>query len=112
MRLAREIEEPVRLKVYLLEGDRIDGVPAVDWILERVRELGLRGATAYRCFAGCGRRGHSEARILRTSMNLPVVVEVVDSLEKVECLLELLKERLDVGVVTLERLEVAYDLEG
>ncbi|WP_456434619.1 DUF190 domain-containing protein [Methanopyrus sp.] len=110
--MAREIEEPVRLKVYLLEGDRIDGVPAVDWILERVRELGLRGATAYRCFAGCGRRGHSEARILRTSMNLPVVVEVVDSLEKVECLLELLKERLDVGVVTLERLEVAYDLEG
>ncbi len=112
MRLVRKIEEPVKLKVYLLEGDKVDGVPAVDWILERVRELGLRGATVHRCFAGCGRRGRSEARILRTSMNLPVVVEVVDSREKVERLLELLKERLGVGVVTLERLEVAYDLEG
>ncbi|MEO2240712.1 MAG: DUF190 domain-containing protein, partial [Euryarchaeota archaeon] len=65
--MAREFREPVKMKLYLLEGDRIEGVPAVDWVLEKVRELGLRGATVHRCFAGCGRRGRSEARILRRS---------------------------------------------
>ncbi|MEO2241145.1 MAG: DUF190 domain-containing protein, partial [Euryarchaeota archaeon] len=86
--------------------------PAVDWVLEKVRELGLRGATVHRCFAGCGRRGRSEARILRRSTSLPVVVEVVDEREKVERLVRLLRSKVDVGLITLERLEEAYDLEG
>jgi len=110
--LARGFREPVKMKLYLLEGDRVEGVPAVDWVLEKVRELGLRGATVHRCFAGCGRRGRSEARILRRSTNLPVVVEVVDEREKVERLVRLLRRKVDVGLVTLERLEEAYDLEG
>ncbi len=110
--MARELQEPVKMKMYLLEGDRIEGVPAVDWVLKKVKELGLRGATVHRCFAGCGRRGRSEARILRHSTNLPIVIEVVDERERVERLVNLLKRKVDVGVITVERLEKAYDLEG
>lgn len=75
--------------------------------MERVRQKGLAGATVIRGIEGFGAtsRLHT-SRILRLSEDLPVVVEIVDSAERIEQVLPLLDEMVGEGMVTLEKAHI------
>jgi uncharacterized protein len=95
------------LRVFIGESDRWHGKPLYQAIVERVREAGLAGATVLRGIEGFGAdsRLHT-ARLLRLSEDLPVVIEIVDSAERIEGILPALDEMVGEGMVTVERVEV------
>ena len=98
------------VRVFVGESDTWHGKPLYQAIVERVRAEGLAGATAIRGIEGFGAdsRLHT-SRILRLSQDLPVVIEIVDTEERIERVLPILDEMVSEGMVTLERVQiVAY----
>jgi uncharacterized protein len=98
------------LRIFIGESDTWHGRPLYEAIVHRVREAGLAGATVVRGIEGFGAdsRLHT-SRILRLSEDLPVVIEIVDTPERIDEVLPLLDEMIKEGMVTLERVEiVAY----
>jgi PII-like signaling protein len=95
------------LRIFLGEDDRADGRPLYEEIVLRAREAGLAGATVLRGPLGFGRNSHLHtAKILRLSQDLPVVVEIVDTDERIQSFLPIL-ESYPVGcLVTLEKVTV------
>jgi PII-like signaling protein len=95
------------LRVFIGESDRWQHQPLYEAIVLKARELGLAGATVLRGPMGFGAssRLHT-AKILRLSMDLPVIVEIVDSEEKVNLLLPHLDEMVKEGLVTIEEVRV------
>jgi PII-like signaling protein len=102
------------LRIFVGESDHWHGKPLYQAIVERAREEGLAGATVVRGLEGFG--AHSRlhtTRILRLSEDLPVVIELVDSVEKIEAFLPGLDEMVSEGMVTLEAVRViAYRAPG
>src|SRR5678810_1442308 len=99
--------EATLLRIFLGESDRWNHQPLYEAIVLKARELQLAGATVLRGPMGFGKSSvlHT-AKILRLSMDLPVVIELVDSEEKVNAFLPVLDEIMGVGLVTLERAKV------
>ena len=98
------------LRIFIGESDTWHGRPLYEAIVLRVREEGLAGATVVRGIEGFGAdsRMHT-SRILRLSEDLPVVIEIVDTPERIQGILPVLDEMIDEGMVTLESVEiVAY----
>lgn len=96
-----------RLSVYIGESDQRQGRPLFEVIVEEARRQGLAGATALRgvCGFGANSRMHT-ARILRLSADLPVVVEIVDTAERIEAFLPFVKDLLKEGLVVRESVQV------
>lgn len=96
-----------RVMMYFGESDRFEGKPLFEALVEKLRREGCAGATVLRGIEGFGAasRIHS-ASILRLSEDLPVVIEWVDTPERVERVLPLLGEMVHGGLVTLEEVEV------
>lgn len=96
-----------RLTVYIGEADKWHGVPLYEAIVLKARELHLAGATVLRGPMGFGAdsRIHT-AKILRLSEDLPILIEIVDSAEKIATLTPHLEEMLQGGLVTLEDVNV------
>ena len=95
------------LRLFVGESDTWHGKPLYQAIVERVRREGLAGATVVRGIEGFGAdsRLHT-SRILRLSEDLPVVIEIVDSAERIERILPLLDEMVGEGMVTVENVHV------
>ena len=95
------------LRIYIGESDKWHGQPLYMAILLKAREMGLAGGTVIRGIAGYGAnsRIHS-ASILRLSEDLPVVIEIVDSAERIEMFLPLLDEMVSEGLITVQDCEV------
>jgi uncharacterized protein len=102
-------EDGYLLRVFVGESDRHGRHPLYESIVLKAREEGLAGATVLRGLMGFGKHSilHT-AKILRLSEDLPMVVEIVDSLEKVEKFVPLLDEMITDGLVTLERVKVIH----
>ena len=102
-------EEGYLLRVFVGESDRHGQHPLYEAIVLKAREEGLAGATVLRGLMGFGKHSilHT-AKILRLSEDLPMIVEIVDSLEKVEEFLPLLDEMITDGLVTLEKVRVIH----
>lgn len=95
------------LRVFIGESDTHKGRPAYEAIVMTARELGVAGATVMRGSMGFGANSRLHtAKILRLSEDLPVVIEIVDSKEKVEEVLAAIDEIVREGLVTLERVRV------
>jgi hypothetical protein len=99
--------EAMLLRVFIGESDRWHHQPLYEAIVLKARELHLAGATVLRGPMGYGKssRLHT-AKILRLSMDLPLVIEVVDSEEKIQAFLPVLDEMMKGGLVTLEKVRV------
>jgi PII-like signaling protein len=97
----------VLLRIFLGENDRHDHKPLYEAIVLKAREMHLAGATVLRGPMGYGHssRLHT-AKILRLSEDLPVVVEIVDSEERINGFLPVLDGMMGSGLVTLERVQV------
>jgi PII-like signaling protein len=95
------------LRIFIGESDRWNHKPLYEAIVLRAREMHLGGATVLRGPMGFGKssRMHT-AKILRLSMDLPIVIEIVDSDEKINAFLPALEEMMSGGMVTLERVQV------
>jgi len=95
------------LRIFIGESDKYEGRPLYEAIVNSARELGLAGATVLRGVLGYG--AHSRihtAKILRLSEDLPLVIEIVDTRERIEEFLPKLDEMICEGLVTLEKIEV------
>ena len=99
--------EATLLRIYIGESDRWQHQPLYEAIVLKAREMHLAGATVLRGPMGFGKssRLHT-AKILRLSLDLPLVIEIVDSEEKIQALLPALEEMMSGGMVTLERVQV------
>lgn len=99
--------EGLLVRIFVGESDTWHGRPLYEAIVRRVREEGIAGATVLRGIEGFGAssRLHT-SRILRLSADLPSVVEIVDTAERIEAVLPLLDEMIADGLITLERVRV------
>jgi|SRR4029450_7183707 PII-like signaling protein len=106
-------EDAVLLRIYVGESDRWQHQPLYEAIVLKARELHLAGATVLRGPMGFGAasRIHT-AKILRLSMDLPIVIEIVDTDDKVQALLPFLDEMMGGGLVTLDKIKVIHYREG
>lgn len=100
-------EEGFLLRIFVGESDRHGHHPLYESIVLKAREQGMAGATVLRGVMGFGKHSvlHT-AKILRLSEDLPMVVEIVDSREKVEGFLPLLDRMITDGLVTMEPIKV------
>jgi len=95
------------LRIFIGESDTWHGRPLYEAIVRRVREEGLAGATVLRGIEGFGADSHLHtSRILRLSEDLPVVIELVDTAERIDAVLPLLDEMVTEGMVTVERVHI------
>ena len=101
------LERGKLLRIFVGESDRWNHQPLYEAIVLKARELGLAGATVLRGPMGYGAssRLHT-AKILRLSMDLPMVIEIVDTDERIQQLLPELEEMVLEGLVTLEDVQV------
>src|SRR5260221_10639130 len=97
-------EESYLLRIFIGESDRHDGHPLYEWIVIQARADGLAGATVLRGMMGFGAhsRIHNTAKIERLSEDLPIIVEMVDTREKLEAFLARIEGSIHEGVATLE----------
>jgi hypothetical protein len=99
--------EAVLLRIHLGESDKWQHQPLYEAIVLKARERHLAGATVLRGPMGFGRssRLHT-AKVLRLSDDLPLVIEIVDSEEKINAFLPTLDEMMQGGLVTMEKVKV------
>jgi len=100
-------EEGALLRIFIGETDSYKGKPLYEQIVLKARELNLAGATVVRGIMGFGAdsRMHA-AKILRLSEDLPVIIEIVDTEEKLQKLQPFLDETVEKGLITLEKVKV------
>lgn len=95
------------VRIYIGESDQWQGRPLYQAIVAFLREQGIAGATVLRGIEGFGARAHVHTtRILRLSEDLPVLIEVVDSEDRLRAILPTLDGMVDDGLITVERVEV------
>jgi hypothetical protein len=103
-------EEGYLLRIFIGEADKHAGKPLYEWLVLRAREQGLAGATVLRGVMGFG----ANTRVIHTfkieqlSEDLPMVVEVVDTKEKLEAFLDSIDEHISAGLVTLEKAQIRF----
>jgi len=102
-------QEAVLLRIFIGESDRWHHQPLYEAIVLKAREMHLAGATVLRGPMGFGKssRMHT-AKILRLSMDLPLIIEIVDCEEKIQTFLPVLDEMMGGGLVTLENVKCLH----
>ena len=100
-------QDATLLRIFIGESDRWEHKPLYEAIVLKAREMHLAGATVLRGLMGFGKssRVHT-AKILRLSFDLPLVIEILDSEEKINSFLPVITEMVRGGLVTLEKARV------
>ncbi len=103
----RNNETGVLLRIFIGESDTWKGRPLFEAIILKAREAGLAGGTVLRGSMGFGANSvlHTN-KVLVLSTDLPIVIEIVDSREKIETLLPTLDEMVQEGMITLEEVRI------
>jgi len=99
--------ERTLMRVFIGESDKYEGKPLYEALLERFRKKGLAGATVLRGIAGFGASSkvHTD-KVLRLSLDLPLIIEVVETEATIQQVLPDLEEMIGGGLITLERAHV------
>lgn len=101
------------LRLFLSEDDKHEGKPLYEWLVLRARERGLAGATALRGIMGYGAQHRLHTfKVERLSLDLPVVVEIIDTRDKIEAFLAEIDPVVREGLATLEAAEVRFYRAG
>lgn len=103
-------EEGYLLRLFIDENDRYAGKPLYEWIVLQARERGLAGATVLRGMMGFGAntRVIHTFKIERLSEGLPIVIELVDTREKLEAFLDFINDKIPSGLATLEHVQIRF----
>jgi len=100
-------KQALLLRIFIGEDDRFEGKPLYEAIVLKAREMHLAGATVLRGPMSFGASSHLHtAKILRLSEDLPLVIEIVDSEERIDDFLPVLDKMMSSGLITLERVQV------
>lgn len=100
-------EQGCLLRIFIGESDQWHGKPLYEAIVMTAREAHMAGATVLRGPMGFGAHSRMHtAKVLRLSQDLPMVIEIVDSEEKITALLPQIDEMVEEGLVTLEKVRV------
>ena len=101
------------LRIFIGESDKQEGMPLYEWIVRQAREQGLAGATVLRGLEGFGARSRIHtAKILRLSEDLPIVVEIVDTIDKIEQFLPIIDGAIVEGLATIEKVQIRLYRSG
>ena len=102
-------EDGYLLRIFVGESDRHGHRPLYESIVLQAREAGLAGATVLRGVMGFGKHSilHT-AKILRLSEDMPMIIEIVDSLDNIEKFLPVLDDLIKDGLVTIEKVRVIH----
>ncbi|HEY9153315.1 MAG TPA: DUF190 domain-containing protein [Anaerolineales bacterium] len=108
-------EEGYLLRIFIGESDKMDGKPLYEWIVTQAKSRGMAGATVLRGMMGFG--AHTKIihtfKIERLSEDLPIVIEIVDSKEKVEDFLAFAENKIKRGMLaTMEKVQVRIYRSG
>ena len=100
-------KDAVLLRVFFGEDDKHERLPLYEAIVLKAREMQLAGATVLRGHVGFGHSAliHT-TKILRLSQDLPIIIEIVDSKEKIDAFLPVLDTMMGSGLVTIEKVQV------
>jgi PII-like signaling protein len=102
-------EEGQLLRIFIGESDKYGRQPLYEWIVRKAREFGLAGATVFRGVEGFGARSRVHtAKILRLSSDLPIVIEIVDTPEKIEQFMPIIDDAIKEGLATLEKATIRF----
>jgi len=100
-------KQALLLRIFIGEDDKLGGSPLYEAIALKAREMHLAGATVLRGPMGFGASSRLHTtKILRLSEDLPLVIEIVDSEEKINDFLPVLDKMMSSGLVTLEKVQV------
>jgi PII-like signaling protein len=97
------------LRIFIGESDKHEGQPLYEWIVRKAKAEGLAGCTVLRGMEGFG--AHSRihtAKIIDLSADLPIVIELVDTLEKIEAFLSIIDSVVHEGLATLEKVQIRF----
>ena len=102
-------KEGYLLRIFIGESDKHDGKPLHEWIVRQARARGLAGATVMRGIMGFGAssRIHTTT-IMRLSMDMPLVIEMVDSRDNLMTFLDDIHDVIKEGMATIEKAEVIF----
>jgi PII-like signaling protein len=96
-----------RLRIFLGEAQEWHGKPLYQAVVEAVQQQGAAGATVMRGIEGFGPEHHlSTERLLDISENLPIMIDIVDSEERIEALLPVLDRMVQQGIMTVTPVEI------
>jgi PII-like signaling protein len=99
--------ERVLMRIHIGERDKYEGRPLYVQIVELLRRKHYAGATVYRAIMGYGASSHIRTdRFLELSLDLPIVVECIETEERIDAILPELDEMIGGGLITLERANV------
>jgi len=103
-------EEGCLLRIFIGESDKHDSQPLYEWIVLQARAQGLAGATVWRGMMGFGANSRviHTFKIERLSEDLPVVIEIVDTREKIEKFLAFIDDKITAGLATLEKVIIHF----
>ena len=95
------------LRIFTGESYKHEGKPLYEWLVLKAKETGLAGATVLRGIMGYGAKSRIHtSKIVRLSMDLPIVVEIVDTPDKIQQFLTSIEDVVTEGLVTLEKVNV------
>jgi PII-like signaling protein len=99
--------ERVLMRIHIGESDKWHGRPLHEAIVELLRKEGFSGVTVLRGVAGYGSSSvyHTD-KLLRLSQDLPIILEVIETQERIDLMLPRLDEMVDGGLITLEKVRV------
>ena len=102
-------EQGYLLRIFIGESDKHEGQPLYEWIVLQARAQGLAGATVLRGMMGFGANSRIHtSKIMRLSMDMPLVIEIVDTRENLEAFLNSIDGVIREGLATLEKAEIRF----
>jgi hypothetical protein len=102
------LKEGYLLRIFIGEADKYQGKPLYEWMVVQAKQQGLAGATVLRGIMGFGANSRKiqTFKLTRLSADMPVVVEIVDTKDRLEAYLETIEASIQAGMVTLEKATV------
>ena len=95
------------MRIFLGEADQSGGEPLYDAIVKRLRSMEIAGATVYRGILGYGAKGHTHRRsFFHLSRDLPIVISVVDSPDKIQAAADAVADMLGDGLIVISDVEM------
>ena len=106
-------EEGYLLRIFIGENDRHEGMLLYEWLVFKAREMGLAGATVLRGMVGFGAHSRLHSfKVERLSVDLPIIVEIVDTKEKLDHFLAMVDHVIVEGLATIEEVKIHFYRSG
>ena len=105
--MSKLVGENLLMRIFIAEGDRYEHRPLYEALVEMLRKEGFAGATVLRGVCGFGANSvyHSQ-KLLDLSADLPMIIEAVESEEKVNAVMPRIDTMMSGGMITLEKVRV------